>query len=141
MAVPMTIGEVAETAGVSSSAIRYYERHGLLPEPIRVGGKRRYDAEVLERLAALRVAKQASFSLEDIRLLFDATDRGVPAHKQLKELATRKLPEIDALIAHAEEVRRWLQAADGCTCDTLSECELFEGGLRVQSFDADRDGE
>lgn len=137
MSAVMSIGEVAETAGVSASAIRYYERHGLLPEPERVGGKRRYDDQVLERLAVLDVAKQAGFSLDDIRLLFDATDRGAPAHKQLKELSMRKLPEVDALIAHAEEVRRWLQAADECTCDTLSECALFEGGLLDRSCGAD----
>jgi MerR family redox-sensitive transcriptional activator SoxR len=84
---------------------------------------------VLERLAVLDVAKQAGFSLNDIRRRFEATDRGAPAHQRMKELAVRKLPEVEALIEHAHEVKRWLQAVDECTCDTLGECALFEGGL------------
>lgn len=125
----MTIGEVAGAAGVNASAIRYYERHGILPAPERVGGKRRYDRGVLQRLSVLDVAKQAGFSLEEIRLLFDATDRGAPAHTQLKDLARRKLPQIEALIAQAQHVKNWLEATDECTCDTLDECSLFDGGL------------
>jgi MerR family redox-sensitive transcriptional activator SoxR len=124
-----TIGEVAAAAGVNASAIRYYERHGILPEPGRVGGKRRYGEEVLERLSVLEVAKQAGFSLDQIRLLFEATDGGAPAHTRLKELARRKLPEVEALIAHATEVKTWLEATDQCTCDTLNECSLFAHGL------------
>jgi MerR family redox-sensitive transcriptional activator SoxR len=128
-----TIGEVAASAGVNASAIRYYERHGLLPRPARAGGKRRYGDEVLERLSILGVAKQAGFSLDEIRLLFEATDGGAPAHTQLKELARRKLPEVEALIAHATEVKSWLEATDQCTCDTLEDCSLFARGLRDPS--------
>ena len=131
----LTIGQVADAAGINASAIRYYERHGLIPEPVRLGGKRRYDTDVLERLSVLEVAKRAGFSLDDIRLLFDATDRGTPAHAQLKELASRKLPEINGLISHAEEVKRWLESADGCTCDTLAQCSLFADGLHDPALD------
>jgi DNA-binding transcriptional MerR regulator len=124
---------VAAAAGVNASAIRYYERHGLLPQPARAGGKRRYGGEVLERLSILGVAKQAGFSLDEIRLLFEATDGGAPAHTQLKELARRKLPEVEALIAHATEVKSWLEATDQCTCDTLEDCSLLARGLRDPS--------
>jgi MerR family redox-sensitive transcriptional activator SoxR len=139
MSSSMSIGQVADAAGVSASAIRYYERHGLLQEPRRKGGKRRYEDDVLERLAVVNVAKQAGFTLEDVRSLFEATDRAAPAHEQLRELAERKLPEIDALIAHALEVKRWLEAVDGCTCDTLAGCHLFESGLRGAAYADDGD--
>jgi DNA-binding transcriptional MerR regulator len=129
----LTIGQVGKAAGVSASAIRYYERHQILPEPARVGGKRRYDADVLHRLSVLDVAKQAGFSLEEIRLLFEATDGGAPAHTQLKGLAQQKLPELEALIARATEVKGWLEATSGCTCDTLDECSLFDQGLPASS--------
>ena len=129
MADTLTIGQVAYAAGVNASAIRFYERHGLLPEPLRVGGQRRYDDSILRRLSALDVAKQAGFSLDEIRLLFEATDRGAPAHSQLKQLAARKLPEIETLIARAQEVRNWLELANNCTCDDLDECSLFDQGL------------
>jgi MerR family redox-sensitive transcriptional activator SoxR len=129
----LTIGQVADAAGVSASAIRYYERHHILPEPARVGGKRRYSADVLHRLSVLDVAKQAGFSLEEIRLLFEASDGGAPAHTQLKALAQRKLPELDALIARATEVKGWLVATGDCTCETLDACSLFDKSLRVSS--------
>lgn len=114
---------------MNPSAIRFYERHGLLPEPARVSGKRRYDPAILRRLAVLDVAKRAGFSLDEIHLLFDATDQGAPAHAALKDLARRKLPEVEALIAHAKRVKGWLEATGRCTCDTLTECSLFDEGL------------
>jgi len=129
MTETLTIGQVADAAGLNPSAIRYYERTGILPEPVRVGGKRRYDDAILRKLSVLDVAKQAGFSLGEIRLLFDATDGGAPAHAQLKELADRKLPEIEALIAQAQEVKSWLEMTRSCTCDTLDQCSLFDQGL------------
>ena len=129
MADTLTIGQVAEAARVNPSAIRYYERHGLLPSPLRVGGQRRCEDSILRRLSTLDVAKQAGFSLDEIRLLFEATDQGAPAHSQLKRLATRKLPEVESLIAHAQEVKGWLEQASDCTCDALDQCSLFEDGL------------
>jgi MerR family redox-sensitive transcriptional activator SoxR len=130
MAQMLTIGQVAEAAGINASAIRYYERHGILPEPARVGGKRRYDINILHRLSVLGVAKQAGFSLEEIGQLFEATDGGAPAHMQLKQLGQRRLPELDALISQATQVRGWLEAASDCTCDTLDECSLFDQAHR-----------
>src|ERR1700761_9442837 len=94
----LSIGEVAEKAGSSVSAIRFYEREGLLPEPERVGGRRRFGEGTVKRLGIIDVAKQAGFSLEEIRILLDSIDRGAPAHEQLRNLAARKLPEVDALI-------------------------------------------
>lgn len=129
LAEMLTIGQVAGAARVNASAIRYYERHGILPEPARLNGKRRYDPDVLHRLAVIDVAKQAGFTLDEIRLLFEATDGGAPAHTHLRQLAQRKLPELEGLIAHATEVKGWLEAASGCTCDTLDECSLFDHGL------------
>jgi MerR family redox-sensitive transcriptional activator SoxR len=129
----LSIGEVAKRAGVNASAIRYYERHGLLPAPARVGGKRRYEGDVEQRLEVIGLAKQAGFSLAEIKLLLEANDSGSPIHDQLHDLARRKLPEIDALIERAQAIRRWLQAADACTCDTLDACGLFEPGARLLS--------
>jgi MerR family redox-sensitive transcriptional activator SoxR len=55
----LTIGEVARRAGVATSLIRYYERIGLLPEPHRLHGQRRYDAEVLGKLGFIGIAQSA----------------------------------------------------------------------------------
>jgi MerR family transcriptional regulator, redox-sensitive transcriptional activator SoxR len=120
----MRIGEVAEHAGVRTSLIRYYERIGLLPAPERVSGQRRYDASVLRRLAVIDVAQRAGLSLDEIGELVHAGTE--PMSDQLRDIAERKLPEIDALIDRAERVRAWLQTATGCGCQTIDECALFD---------------
>ena len=65
----MSIGEVARHARVQPSAIRYYESLGLLPVPPRTGGKRRYDESVLDWLALVTLARQAGFTIAEIREL------------------------------------------------------------------------
>jgi MerR family redox-sensitive transcriptional activator SoxR len=122
----LSIGQVAERAGVSVSAIRYYERNGLLPEPERESGRRRYTPATIRRLGTIDVAKQAGFSLAEVRTLLESTDAGAPAHEQLRALAERKLPEVDALIQRAEAMRGWLSAATACGCESLEACVLFE---------------
>ena len=124
----LTIGQVAGRAGLNVSAIRFYEAEGLLPEALRVSGRRRYSEDVFARLGVIDVAKRAGLSLDDIRTLLDARDAGEPAHASLKELAGRKLPEVDELILRAEAVRGWLEAASACDCETLDVCALFQDG-------------
>jgi redox-sensitive transcriptional activator SoxR len=121
----LTIGEAAKRAGVRTSALRYYEKVGLIPEPERVSGQRRYDEEVVQRLGVIAVAKEAGFSLDEVRTLLESADRGEPAHRELRNLAERKLPEVDALIERAQQVRDWLSTATGCGCDSLEDCRLF----------------
>jgi MerR family redox-sensitive transcriptional activator SoxR len=119
------IGEVAREAKISVSAIRFYERNGLLPKAERVGGKRRFGRETTRRLRVIDVAKQAGFSLDEIRALLDSIDQGAPAHKELQALDTRKLPEMDALIERARAMRDWLAVASVCGCESLEGCPLF----------------
>src|SRR3954465_2987830 len=99
----LRIGDVANRAGVRTSLIRYYERIGLLPAPERVSGQRRYDAAVLRRLAVIDVRARAGPSPDEIAELVPAGN--APMSDQLRELAQRKLPEIDALIDRAQRVR------------------------------------
>ncbi|HEX4308257.1 MAG TPA: MerR family transcriptional regulator [Solirubrobacterales bacterium] len=131
MDATLPIGEVARLARLNVSAIRFYERKGLLPEPERVGGKRRYDEGTVDRLGTIEVAKQAGFSLAEIGILLDSVDRGEPAHEQLSALAARKLPEVEALIARAEAMRDWLTVASDCGCDSLDRCALFGDDAKV----------
>ena len=122
-ATRMRIGDVARQAGVRVSLIRYYEEVGLLPEPERVSGQRRYDGSVLRRLAVIDVAQRAGLSLEEIRELVEHGKD--PMSDRLRELAARRLPGIDALIERAQRVRSWLAAAQSCGCQAIHECELF----------------
>lgn len=120
----LRIGEVAERAGLRKSAIRYYEQIGLLPKPERMSGQRVYDRSILRRLAVIDVSQRAGLSLDEIRELIDAG--AGPVSDQLQDLAERKLPEIEALIARGEAMRAWLETARHCGCETIDECGLFD---------------
>jgi MerR family transcriptional regulator, redox-sensitive transcriptional activator SoxR len=122
----LTIGQIAREAGLKTSAIRYYESVGLLPEPRRESGQRRYGNATLRRLRVIDVAKRAGFSLDEARVLLATGNGGPPAHAQLRDLAERKLPEVDELISRAQAMRAWLLTASDCTCETLDVCGLFD---------------
>ena len=122
----LTIGQLAQRAGLATSAIRFYERTGILPQPDRVGGRRRYGPDALRRLQVLDVAKRAGFSLDEAKLLLQSADAGTPAFESLRTLAERKLPEVEALIARAQSMRWWLLAATDCECTSLDVCALFD---------------
>ena len=72
------------------------------------------------------MAKRAGFTLDDARALLATGHKSAPAHEQVRQLAQRKLPEVDALIQRAEAMRRWLTTASSCNCDTLDVCGLFD---------------
>ena len=120
----MAIGEVAERAGMSTSRIRYYETRGLLPEPERAAGKRRYGEEVFRRLAIIDAAQRVGFTLEEIRDLLGSRDE--LAHERLRQLALSKLPELDDLIARATSVRRVLKMCSRCNCESIDVCRMFD---------------
>ena len=120
------IGEVARISGKAPSAIRYYESIGLLPEPVRLSGRRRYPEEVVRSLAVIDTAQRAGLSLDDIRLLLRASTEDGKAVEQLREVAERRLPVLREAIARAELVRVWLEQAAECCCPTLETCPLFE---------------
>ena len=128
----MRIGEVASAARLRKSAIRYYEEIGLLPEPERVSGQRVYDRSVLRRLSLIDVSQRAGLTLDEIRELLDAGTE--PISDQLQQIAARKLPEVEALITRAEAMRDWLKTAEGCGCQTIDECGLFDAD-RVNATD------
>jgi MerR family transcriptional regulator, redox-sensitive transcriptional activator SoxR len=109
---------------MSTSRIRYYERRGLLPEPERVAGKRRYTEEVFRRLAIIDAAQRVGFTLEEIRDLLGSRDE--PAHERLRQLAILKLPELDDLIARATSVRRVLKICSKCSCESIDVCRMFD---------------
>jgi MerR family transcriptional regulator, redox-sensitive transcriptional activator SoxR len=121
----LTIGAVAQRAGVNTSRIRYYERVGVLPRPERVGGQRRYGEDVLHRLAIVDVAQRAGLTLDEIRDLTGPGNRGVHAGARIRELAERKLPEVEALIARAVAIKEWLELARTCDCSSVDVCSLF----------------
>lgn len=121
----LTIGQIAERAGINTSRIRFYERTGVLPLPDRVRGQRRYRSEILHRLSIIDVAQRAGLSLDEIAPLTGPEHRTADAGTHLRTLADDKLPQIDALIARAQAVKQWLQVARHCDCESVDVCGLF----------------
>lgn len=115
----LTIGEVARRSGIAPTALRYYEQIGLLPQPERVAGKRRYDESVLARLDVIRMCKTAGFSLEEMAILFADEGAGRAASR---ELARTKLAEIDERIRVLETARQVIEWGMACTCPSIDTC-------------------
>ena len=120
----LAIGAVAARAGMSASRIRYYEARGLLAEPEREAGKRRYRPEVLRRLAIIEASQRVGFALDEIRDLVGSRDQ--PAHERLRQLAVMKLPELDELIDRAVSLRRLLEICSKCNCESIDVCRMFD---------------
>jgi DNA-binding transcriptional MerR regulator len=118
----LTIGEVAARAHLNTSAIRYYERAGLLPPPTRRSRRRVYDDDVFEWLALIQLAQDAGFSVAETRTLLHGFDRATPPPRRWRQLAERKIEEIEQRIARAERMRAVLQRLTRCRCETLGEC-------------------
>ncbi len=116
------IGEVARRAGIASSAIRYYEREGLIPKAERAGNARVYGPEILDRLALIELAKSAGFTVSEMRQLVRGVSRGTPPGPRWHSLAQKKLVEVEALIAEAKRMRSVLEAVLSCECPTFADC-------------------
>jgi MerR family transcriptional regulator, redox-sensitive transcriptional activator SoxR len=117
----MSIGELARRAGVSTSAVRYYERVGLLPAPPRTNRRRSYGADALSRLAVILHARRIGFSIAEARQLTTLFPLASPASRW-KALAAAKLDAMDALIAHAKAMKAMLRLISECRCDSWDQC-------------------
>src|ERR687896_298344 len=129
----MSIGEVAQRAGVRPSTLRYYESIGVLPTPERKNGRRRYDGDVLrkglDRLAVVRVAQQAGFTISEIRMLLDGFSEDTPPSERWRVLAREKLPEIEALVKRALGMKQLLERGLRCECLRLEDCEVIDAAF------------
>jgi MerR family redox-sensitive transcriptional activator SoxR len=123
-AATLTIGEVAAAVGLNASAVRYYERRGVMPPPERASGQRRYGPDAIARLRTIRVAQQVGLSLTEITQLL-AGARDGKSTEVLRRLAERKLPDVEALIERAQAMKKWLELAADCRCASLDVCDLF----------------
>ena len=119
----LSVSEVARQLGLRASAIRYYEQIGILPPAHRVSGQRRYDNTVLHRLAVIQQARQAGFTLDEIRQLFFGFRDSTPASKRWQKLSQRKLVELESQLEQIKTMQQLLRKMMRCCrCDTLDEC-------------------
>lgn len=120
----MTIGKLAAAGGVGVETVRFYQRRGLLAEPDRDGGVRRYDHTDLSRLRFIRAAQAGGFTLAEIAelLALDATEERARA----RELASKRIREIDEKIAALKTARKSLRRlADECAEGAEGRCPII----------------
>jgi len=118
----MRIGEIAARARLATSAIRYYEKAGLLEPPSRIGGRRVYSSDVLHQLVIIRFAQQTGFTLKEIRLLLHGFPEKTAASVRWRKLAGRKIPELDAAARRALAMKKTLEGILECKCQKLEQC-------------------
>ena len=118
----LRIGEVAQRTGLRTSAIRYYEDLKLIAPAGRESGSRRYDEASVERLELIAFAKDAGFTLAEIRRLISGFTDGTPASARWQSMAERKLDDLDRAAEKIETMRAILKRALRCGCLDLDEC-------------------
>lgn len=121
----LSIGEVAERAGLAASAIRFYERRGLVGAERAANGQRRFRRDVLRRIAFIRVAQRVGLTLEEIGEALDTlpADRA-PTAAQWRRLSSSWRGRLDDRIALLEGLRDNLSGCIGCGCLSLRRCWL-----------------
>ena len=123
MSGSLSITEVARATGLQSSALRYYEKAGLIAPESRVGGRRHYAPSVLQRLAVIALLQEVGFTIAEIAQVMMRRD----GHgRAWRDMASNKLEEIDAHLVRVGQARDLLVAALDCDCSDLDSCGLVQ---------------
>jgi MerR family transcriptional regulator, redox-sensitive transcriptional activator SoxR len=122
----LSIGDLANRAGVATSALRFYEDAGLLQSARTAGGQRQYPREVLRRVAFIRVAQTVGLTLDEIRAaLASLPEQRTPTKADWARLSRAWQPMIDQRIATLTALRNQLTSCIGCGCLSLKTCALY----------------
>jgi DNA-binding transcriptional MerR regulator len=118
----LTIGELATTTGVATSALRYYEDLGLIPAPVRVSGQRRYPPSAVELVGVILLLRDVGFSLRETKSFLASRTQSVDGWR---ELVQRKLADLNEQIAKAQTAREAVTHALHCPHDDITACPNF----------------
>src|SRR3954447_18676154 len=122
----LAIGDLAARSGVATSALRYYEREGLIRSTRTTGNQRRYLRSELRRVAFIKIAQQVGVSLEEIREALAALpENRTPTKADWTRLSARWRHRLDERIALMERLRDQLTGCIGCGCLSLQRCNLI----------------
>jgi MerR family transcriptional regulator, redox-sensitive transcriptional activator SoxR len=122
---PLTVGEVARRSGFAPSALRYYERLGLISATRTAGGQRRYQRHVLRRLAFIRAARHVGLSLDEVAAALDELpDARTPTRTDWAKLSLGWRRRLDSQIAALIALRDGLDSCIGCGCLSLGHCAI-----------------
>lgn len=103
------IGELAGRSGLNPSAIRYYERLGLLPVPHRAGGQRRYPGDALGRVLLIRFPRDMGLSLSEIKVFLNGLRDDTPVRPRWMKLANREIQEVEENIRRSRSLKSLLE--------------------------------
>jgi MerR family transcriptional regulator, redox-sensitive transcriptional activator SoxR len=122
----LSIGEVAARSGVAPSALRFYERQGLIEAARTDGNQRRYDRAVLRRIAFIQAGRAAGVTLADIQRALDGLPRSrTPSRKDWERLSNKWRNDLDARIETLQALRNRLTTCIGCGCLSIDQCDLL----------------
>ena len=122
----LTVGEVAQRSGFAASALRFYEREGLISATRTSGGQRRYERSVLRRLAFIRAARNIGLSLEEVRDSLAALPGGrTPTVADWAKVSRGWRARLDEEIAALQALRDGLEGCIGCGCLSLKRCRIY----------------
>ena len=125
----LTIGQLSARSGVSQSALRFYERKGLISAQRSSGNQRRYPRVTLRRVALVQAGKAAGIPLERIRAaLATLPEDRTPTKRDWERLSRSWQAELDERIATLEAIRGRLTGCIGCGCLSLRRCSLLNPG-------------
>jgi DNA-binding transcriptional MerR regulator len=122
----LRVSDIADRAGVSPDAIRFYEREGLLPPaPRSPSGYREYDDSTVPRIRFIKGAQEMGLKLAEIRELLEIQDRGACPCGHTRALVERRIDEIDAEIKRLSDLRENLAVMAALECPATTESELW----------------
>jgi MerR family transcriptional regulator, redox-sensitive transcriptional activator SoxR len=128
----LTIGDFAARSGVAPSALRYYEREGLIRSTRTGGNQRRYQRSELRRVGFIKIAQQVGISLDEIRDALGALpENRTPTKADWTRLSARWRRRLDERIALLERLRDQLTGCIGCGCLSLKRCTLINPADRM----------
>jgi len=131
----ITIGELSRRSGVSQSALRFYERQGLIAARRTSGNQRRYPSVALRRVAVIQAGKAAGIPLERIGHALESLPEGrQPTKRDWERLSSAWRRELDDRIATLEAIRNRLTTCIGCGCLSLKTCGLLNPGDEAASL-------
>ena len=130
----LTVSEVAGRSGFAASALRYYEREGLIHASRTSGGQRRYSRSVLRRLAFIRAASNVGLTLEEIRAELGRLPAGrTPTKSDWHRISKDWRTRLDEQVAALEALRDKLGSCIGCGCLSLKQCGISNPADRAAS--------
>ncbi|MET8353614.1 MULTISPECIES: redox-sensitive transcriptional activator SoxR [Micromonospora] len=125
----LTIGELSVRSGVAPSALRYYERLGLIRADRTGGNQRRYARAELRRVAFIRISQQVGVSLDEIRAALDSLPEArTPSPQDWARLSASWRGRLDEKIRLLTKLRDDLDGCIGCGCLSLQRCTLYNPG-------------